>query len=71
MEIIIFSKWIVRGLSCWSKISCRSPTISEIYVNFHQDFMDRKRNNFFQGQMDRGLFYWPNHVRETVLSKQE
>ncbi len=28
---MIFNKWIVRGLSRWSKAPCGSPTISEIY----------------------------------------
>ncbi len=36
---IILNKWIWRGLSCLSsKIPCGSPTIGEIYVNFHQHF---------------------------------
>ncbi len=28
-------------------------------------------SNFFKGQTDRGLFYWPNHSGETPLSKLE
>jgi hypothetical protein len=28
-------------------------------------------SNFFQGQMDRGLIYFPNHSGETLLSKKE
>jgi hypothetical protein len=38
-----------------------------IVINFHQDFMTSMYSGFFQGQMDRGLFYWPNHFRETWL----
>jgi hypothetical protein len=33
--------------------------------------MASMHSNFFQGQMDRGLFYWPNHSVETQLSNQE
>jgi hypothetical protein len=32
-----------------------------IVVNFHQDFEATKHSDFFQGQTDMGLFYWPNH----------
>jgi hypothetical protein len=39
-----------------------------IVVNFLQDFVVSKYINFFQGQTG---FYWPNHSRETRLSKQE
>jgi hypothetical protein len=28
-------------------------------------------SDFFQEQTNRGLFYWPNHYGETLLSKQE
>jgi len=28
--MIIFNKWIGRGLSCWYKIPCESPSISKI-----------------------------------------
>ncbi len=54
---MIINKWIGQGLSCWSKIPCRSPAISKIYVNFHQDLMVSMHSYFYQGQMDRGLFY--------------
>jgi len=33
--------------------------------NFHQDFVASTHTDFFQGQTDRGLFYWPNHSGET------
>jgi hypothetical protein len=33
--------------------------------------MANMKNNFFQVQMDRGLFYCPNHSGETLLSKKE
>jgi len=26
---------------------------------YHQDFMASTHSDFFQGQMDGGLFYWP------------
>ncbi len=55
------------GLSCWSKIACGLLKISEIEVNFHQDFMARMYNNFFQEQTERGLFYWPNQGMLTEL----
>jgi hypothetical protein len=29
------------------------------------------RNGIFQGQMDSGLIYWPNHSRKVQLSKQD
>jgi hypothetical protein len=29
------------------------------------------RSDFFQGQMARGLFYWPNNSGEIWLSKRE
>ncbi len=32
-----------------------------IGFNFHPDFGACWHSNFFQGQTDRGLFYWPNH----------
>ncbi len=50
----MFGRWIERGLSCWSKMSCGSPTISEMKVNFYQDFVVGTHIGFFQGQMDRG-----------------
>jgi hypothetical protein len=28
-------------------------------------------NDFFQGQMDNDLLYWPYHSRETRLSNEE
>ncbi len=65
----MFNKLIVRGLSSWSKISCGSPIISEVYANYHQDFMARMHSDFLQGQTDRGLIYWPSHSGETRLSK--
>ncbi len=44
-----------------------------IVINFHQDFVDSIHSDFFQGQTDRGLYYWPNqyHSVESQLSKQE
>jgi hypothetical protein len=41
------------------------------FVNFLQNHVASMRSDFFQGQMDRGLFYWPNHSWETRLSRQE
>jgi hypothetical protein len=29
------------------------------------------QSDFFRGQMDSGLFYWPNHPGETQLSNHE
>jgi len=40
-----------------------------ILINLRQDFMASAHSDFFQGQMDRGLFYWPHHSGETHLSK--
>jgi hypothetical protein len=42
-----------------------------IVINFHQVFVASTHSDFFQGEMDRGLFYWPSHASETQLSKQE
>jgi hypothetical protein len=39
-----------------------------LVVNFHPDFMASTHTNFFQGQMARGLSYWPNHSRKTQES---
>jgi len=36
-----------------------------IDVNFHKDFMANTPSDFFHGQADKVLFYWPNHSRET------
>ncbi len=46
-------KWLERDLSCWSKIPCGSPTISETQVNYHQDFGPSTHIDFFPEQMDR------------------
>jgi hypothetical protein len=64
----MFGEWITRGLSCWSKIPHGSPTMSEIKVNFYQDLVAGTHTDFFQGQMDRGLFYWPNLSGITQLT---
>jgi len=39
----------------------RTNVIRTNVVSTHRDF--------FQGQMDRGMFYWPNLSGETWLSK--
>ncbi len=62
--VIIFNEWIGQGLSYWSKIPCGSPTIGEILVYNNQGFVSSTHSDFFQGQKDRGLFYWPNHWGE-------
>ncbi len=64
----MFGRWTEWGQSCWSKIPHGSPKITEINVNFHQDFVASTLRDFFQGQMDRGLFYGPNLFGETWLS---
>ncbi len=33
--------------------------------------MASTQSDFFKGQTSRGLFDWPNHSKETQLSKQE
>ncbi len=68
--MIRFGRWIGQGLSCWPKIPRRSPTMSEIKVNFHHDIVTSMHRDFFRGQMDRGLFYWPNLTGETWLSNR-
>jgi hypothetical protein len=45
---MIFNEWIGRGLSCWSKIPPGLLKISEIKVNFHQDFVASMHNDFVQ-----------------------
>jgi hypothetical protein len=35
--------------------------MSKIKVNYHQGFMDSMHSDFVQGQIDRGIFYWPNN----------
>ncbi len=45
---------------------------SVIYtVTFDQYFMASTHSFSFQGQVDRGLIYGPNHSGETQLNKQE
>ncbi len=61
--------WIGRGLSSQSLILHGSPTISEIKLNSHQDFVASTHRDFFQRQIYRGQFFWPNHSAETRLSK--
>ncbi len=51
---IVFNKFIGQGLSCWSEIPWELPTISQILVIFHQDFVASIHSNFFQGQTGRG-----------------
>jgi hypothetical protein len=63
---ILFKLWIGCGLSCWSKIHCGSPTVSEIKVNLHQDFIACTHSDLFQGLTDTDQFYWPNHSKETA-----
>jgi hypothetical protein len=39
---------LVQGnFDCWTFLQ---PTISEIYVNYHQDFLASTHSNFFEGQ---------------------
>jgi hypothetical protein len=40
-------------------------------INGHQDFMASMHNDFFQGQMDRGLFYWLKYSGKAQLSNEE
>ncbi len=42
-----------------------------IVINIPQDFEAITRNDFFKGQMDTGLIYWPYHSKETEFSHQE
>ncbi len=50
---MIFNEWIGRGISCWSKISCGSPTICK---NFHPDFVASPYSSFFEG-------HWTDHSK--------
>ncbi len=61
------NKWIGYGPSCLSKIPCGSPTISEILVNYHQDFLASTHSHFLKGQRDGILLFWPNHSWETFF----
>jgi hypothetical protein len=36
-----------------------------------KDLVASKHSNFYQGLVDRGLYYWLNHFGETWLYKQE
>jgi hypothetical protein len=42
-----------------------------IVVDFHQDFMASTHSDFYQGQMNMTLLYWPHHSEKTWLSNQE
>jgi hypothetical protein len=42
-----------------------------IVTDIYQDFVASTHSDFFQGQTDWGLVYWPNHSWEAGLSKQE
>ncbi len=37
----------------------------------NKGFTGSTGSDFFQGQMNRVLFYWPNNSKETRLNKQE
>jgi hypothetical protein len=41
-----------------------------IVANFHQDFVTGTHNDYFDEREITSLFHWPNHYRETRLSKQ-
>ncbi len=51
--------------------SCIYDNQENAVISFHQDFAASTHCSFFQGQMDKGLFYQPNHSWETCLPKQE
>jgi hypothetical protein len=36
-----------------------------VVINFHQDFEASTHYDFFKGQTDRSLFFWPNYSKET------
>ncbi len=38
-------------------------------VKYHHNLVTITHSDFFQGQMDRGLLYWPSHAGEIRLSK--
>ncbi len=61
---MIFNNQIWPGMNCWPKIICGSPTINRLQVSYYQDFMASTHSIFFQGHMERGLFYWPTHSGE-------
>jgi hypothetical protein len=42
-----------------------------IVVNFRQEFTFSMHSNFFKEEMDKGIFYQPNHSRETQLHKKK
>ncbi len=42
-----------------------------IVINFHQDFMTSMHSNFFQGQVNRGLTYWPNNTGKIGYPKKK
>ncbi len=39
--------------------------------HYSQDFVANPHSDFFKGQTERGLFYWPNHSEKTQQAKQE
>ena len=58
--------WAAGQKSLWV-----TKILRTVVVNFHRDFSASTHSDFFQGQMDRCLIYWPDHYEETEISKQE
>jgi hypothetical protein len=59
--IIIINKWIWGGQSYWPKIPLWiTNNQCTTVIKYHQDFKANMHSNFFHGQTDRGLIYWPN-----------
>jgi hypothetical protein len=58
-------------MRCRSKTPCGLSTISEIDVNYRQDFVTSMHCNFLQGQTDSGLCYWPYHSGQLRCPNQK
>jgi hypothetical protein len=59
---------VARGVDFKSLVN--HPIINEIFVNCCQHFMAPTYSDFFQGGMDRDLFYFPNHQGELCSPKK-
>ncbi len=54
---LVFKKSLVIADNQWNNV-----------IKFHQDFTASIHSNYFQGQTDRGISYWPNYSVKTRLS---
>jgi hypothetical protein len=62
--------WVRSELLTLKSVADHQKSASYCH-HFHQDYVARMHSNFFEGMTDWCLVNWPNHSRETLLSKKE